>query len=206
VNRARQVHFLFTTSALVLLLLIVGASSCSPYIGYEYLAFKIDKHFKAGLKYYSCGKYDNATSEYTEVIMLSPLHSTAYNNRGLACYMMSRYKNAIDDFSTEISLSPSEPMAYYNRGNVYSEIRDYSRAINDFDRAIQLNPNEAEYYIGRADAHSAAGKRSAAIADYKMAMKYCIKKKTFYGIKGKLNRLVSDGSTWNEFEALILPY
>src|SRR6516162_6773257 len=58
------------------------------------------------------GDYDQAITEFDEVIRRNPEIAVAYNNRGLAHYKKGELDNAITDYNAAIRLNPALAAAY----------------------------------------------------------------------------------------------
>lgn len=99
-------------------------------------------HLEQGLDYSIKKDYDNAVSEFTKAIKLTPNNSKAYYNRGSVYFNCQKYYNAISDYSKVIKLEPNNSKAYYNRGTAYYYSKgDRGIVVANFEKALEINPN-----------------------------------------------------------------
>jgi tetratricopeptide (TPR) repeat protein len=109
--------------------------------------------FNRGLTYSYKGDYDNAITQFTEVIRQNPNDTLTYYKRGEAYRMKGQYEMAIKDFSKAVSLS-NYAWAYARRGQAYKELGQRDRAIQDLEKAISLDPN---FYLAKQELQKIRG-------------------------------------------------
>jgi Flp pilus assembly protein TadD len=118
---------------------------------------------------YNKGDFQQAISDFTQVITINPNNAEAYNNRGTAYDGIKDYSSAIRDFTQAITINPNYAMAYSNRGASHSKLKDYSSAIRDFTRTIAINSNYAAAYNNRSVAYVLKGDYHSATLDARKA-------------------------------------
>jgi tetratricopeptide (TPR) repeat protein len=112
--------------------------------------------FESGVSAMQLGNYQEALSDFSEVIHLNGNMAGAYSNRCLAHIELKQYPAAIADCSQAISFHPLSE-AYLNRGMAHYQLSHFRIAINDFTTAITINPNCAEAYLNRGISRSELG-------------------------------------------------
>jgi len=122
-----------------------------------------------GLTYLEQKQFDEAISEFTRVIEMSPDSADAYYNRGLAYAKKNDAEHAIADYSKAIELNPRDSDTYFNRGLAYYKENKMEESIADYTKVIELNPNEGDVYYNRALAYSKNKEYDAAWKDVEAA-------------------------------------
>lgn len=119
-----------------------------------------EKLLKEGMRALNEQNYEQAISEFTKAVELSPNNADAYNRRGFASNAKGDFDKALLDFSKAIELAPDNADAYNIRGFVYERKGEFDKAILDFTKAIELktnnNPNDlmvAYIYNSRAQVY-----------------------------------------------------
>src|SRR6266480_5636392 len=112
---------------------------------------------RRGRTAFNKGLYDEAISNYTKAIKLSPHYARAYYNRALAYFKKDKFDIAISDYSKAIELKPTDYMGYDARGTVYERMGHDEEAIRDYNRAIQLNSTFPDSYLGRGNSEKHKG-------------------------------------------------
>ena len=123
-----------------------------------------------GNTYFNRGDYDQAITDYTQVIRNNPNSPEPYFNRGLAYRRKGDNDLAIADFTQVIQLDNSAG-AYYNRGHAYASKGDFDRAIADFTQVITVNPNNAETFYYRGLMYADKRDFDRAIADLEAVLR-----------------------------------
>lgn len=95
-------------------------------------------------------KYENAISNYKEVIKSDPTYTDAYLNIGICYDHLGDYSSAIDFFDMALELYPLYPKAWLNKAITYQHMGDITGALICFDKAIEVyrNYSIAYYYKG----------------------------------------------------------
>ena len=74
----------------------------------------------------------------TRPLVLIPLFTEAYVNRGNAKLGQGDAVGAIADYDKAISLNPTDAGAYFGRGHAKRTQGNFDEAISDFDKALEL--------------------------------------------------------------------
>jgi tetratricopeptide (TPR) repeat protein len=111
------------------------------------------RHLAAAEAYESQGLYNDAISEYREVLVLEPHRPGVHYRMGRTLLARSRQANspadvaeARKDFEAELALDPSN-------GNAMYELAELHRNTGELDQAQQLFERVLENYPGFEDAH-----------------------------------------------------
>jgi tetratricopeptide (TPR) repeat protein len=101
-----------------------------------------DDYARIADDYFDSNDFENAITNYTSVINLSPQNAAAFVRRGFSYHYTGKVTEAYDDYETAVRMSPSlksEPyilcMLYtVDAKNASSVIRDCTNTINEFPR------------------------------------------------------------------------
>ncbi|MFT6211144.1 MAG: tetratricopeptide (TPR) repeat protein [Bacteroidia bacterium] len=125
---------------------------------------------KAESEFFS-GKYEAASSLYSQVITADSENVNAYLRRGFCNSVQKNYEQAIADFSYVIEAHDSHLFAYISRGSAFNKTEDYQSALIDFDKALLLDPENQEAYNNRGWAKTGLGLAKEACEDWKQSKK-----------------------------------
>lgn len=92
--------------------------------------------------------------KYSNEIIINPLDSDAFRNRGAIKFNAYDYKGAYDDISEAIFLNPMNSLAYCFRALILQNPNwnvDKIKALEDLTTAINISPDVAFYYLERAE-------------------------------------------------------
>lgn len=120
---------------------------------------------------YSRRDYEDAISDYSEAIRLSPDNAQAYLGRGNARYALEEYPEALTDYDEALKHDPDYVYAFNGRGNVKFARKDFEGAIQDYNQAIQSDPQFALAFYNRGNVKSALKEHRAAIEDFSQAIR-----------------------------------
>jgi tetratricopeptide (TPR) repeat protein len=139
---------------------------------------------------YETGRYDEAISQYNQVITKDPKYKDALLHRGWAKYAMAAYKGAKMDAMQSIDLKGINADAAALLGRSFSAMQDENAAINSLTAAIALDNKNGQYYEWRAAIYEDDSQLLKACQDYEMAMNLGsasaeVKAKNLCGIKSK---------------------
>ncbi len=115
-------------------------------------------------------RFEQAITDCSKAIELSPMLAEAWNNRGVAYRNTGQIERAVGDYTRAVELNPNYPEALNNRGVAYAQLGRFEQAISDYSRAIELNPDFAEGYNNRANAYAKLHKFEQAVFDYNRAI------------------------------------
>ena len=120
---------------------------------------------------YEIGDYENAISDYYQVIQLQPDDAEAYNNMGLAKFNLKQHFDAIADFDIAIRLKPDYARAYSNRGIVKAQLGEFADAISDLDAAIRYDRELTSAYYNRGLMYAMLEQFASAVSDFNTAIR-----------------------------------
>jgi tetratricopeptide (TPR) repeat protein len=92
--------------AIVIVTVLVGALTRFGLLQVAKLEYS-----KRGRAAFFKGSYDEAISNYTKAIRVSPRYAKAFYNRGLAYFKKEQYDSAIANYSVAIELNPVDDNA-----------------------------------------------------------------------------------------------
>ena len=102
-----------------------------------------DAYFFRGTAYFSLNNYQQALSDFDQVVALDPLDVSGYLNRAIISRLAgdptksgADTKKAIELLTEKIERNGNDYHAYVTRGAVYGNARDYQNAIIDVGKAI----------------------------------------------------------------------
>ncbi len=99
------------------------------------------KHYSLAEKYVDERQFEQAISEFTEVLKIDPQAFEAYTGIGFVYIELGKYEQALENFNKAIEINPDYAQAYDNIGVVYWLQRQYQQAIPYFEKAIYVNPD-----------------------------------------------------------------
>lgn len=105
------------------------------------------QHFLDGHKLASQGRHEQAVSEFTRALNLTPDFVEAYVERAAAYLATNRPQQALDDYNKGLALKPNYFELYYNRGLCCQLIGNLDLAIYDYRTTIAEKPDYAPAYF-----------------------------------------------------------
>ena len=102
-----------------------------------------DSAYQKGASYLKQNKLDEAISEFSKAIELSPRPDKAYYDRGRAYDAKGELDKAIDDYTKAIEVNWIETIqgAYNNRALDYEKKGELDKALADYTKGIEAIPN-----------------------------------------------------------------
>lgn len=85
-------------------------------------------------------QYDNAITDYSEMIRRFPKHDTPYYRRAKVWKAKGNLDKAIADYTALIRMNAKDERAFLFRGNARLEKGDDTKAASDFAEAMRLDP------------------------------------------------------------------
>ena len=77
---------------------------------------------------------------FTQIIVVDPNWSEAWNKRALVLYLMNRYQSSLDDIRITLSLEPKHFGALSGQALNYIELKQYEKAIKSYKNAQKIYP------------------------------------------------------------------
>lgn len=115
------------------------------------------------------GHYQDALSDYQQVIKLRPQLACGYLNRALAYEALGNYEEAIADLTKSLELGDTRTRIYFLRSKLHRRLGDQQAAKQDLDTGLSLTPTDELSWV----AHGVAQLKqdaNAALADFEQAL------------------------------------
>lgn len=104
-----------------------------------------DTYVNKGITHFDKGQYDQAISEFSKAIKISPEYAKPYKLRGIIYYVKKQFDKALYDFTSVIEIDPNKTETYSLRAQVYhAGTAQYDMAISDYSMSIAINPEDAK--------------------------------------------------------------
>src|SRR5215510_10556477 len=104
-------------SILGFLLILICLAGCATHVVQpESETNPAETAFQRGTAALTKGTYDQAITDFTEVVRLTPNRVEAYHNRGEAYRLKGDYDQALADYTKALAINPNYAKAYYARG------------------------------------------------------------------------------------------
>jgi len=129
------------TNLLILLAVVFGF----PFLCFaETIAPKAD--FSTATKSLYQGIFDQAISQFTQVIKKDPSNAGAHHNLACAFCLKGDYDRALMEFEKALKLenSPFRAVIYFNKAVVYFKKKMYKESLHELNRAVLLVPSMAK--------------------------------------------------------------
>lgn len=105
-----------------------------------YKAYK--GHVQSGSDHLQKGDYQQAITQFTKAIGMSPFGAMLYFNRGLAFYKSGKMKEAEEDFDRALVLDSRMVNALSYRGLCREKLGKERAALEDYTKALQQKPDD----------------------------------------------------------------
>lgn len=121
------------------------------------------------------GKWDDAASEYREVLKRNPRLNGIHYRLGRLVLSAPKTATTVEDarreFKAELEIDPTNAGAEYVLGELARQDQNFAEASEHFGRAAKLDPNFADAFIGYGRSLIAADRAAEAIAPLETAVK-----------------------------------
>jgi len=138
---------------------------------------------KRAVAYIMFQRYQDAISDYSKLIELTPKNFKHYVDRTWPYKLMGKYREAIADYTKAIELKPGDASLYDGRGGVYVDLGEYREAIENYSRAIKIDPKYFSTYRNRGYVYNKLGENQKAIGDYTKAINIFLESTETYLVK-----------------------
>jgi tetratricopeptide (TPR) repeat protein len=126
-------------------------------------------HLQKGTALANAGNYEDAVTEYSEVIRIVPNEYIPYFNRAICYSLLHNDDAALQDFLRVVELKPDYPNTYIRLTTIYANRGLYDDALNSTNKWISLDPNNGEAFFNRAKVYERKGSNVEALNDMKQA-------------------------------------
>ena len=144
----------------------------------------VEAFYEHGVAHYNKGQYEEAISDFTKAVEISPKFAGAYCYRGITYAKKGQYEEAISDYNIALEINSKDIQAYNNRGIAYRIKGQYDEAISDCNKALEINPKFAGAYHNRGIAYFDNGQYEEAISDFTKALEINPKNAVVYRWRG----------------------
>jgi tetratricopeptide (TPR) repeat protein len=139
-------------SAVIVSLSSVG---CPRLIGREEHEKKeaVKKLFDSAYAHYRAGNYDEAVSDYEEILEITPNFAETYYHLGECYNKMGLYEESYANYAKAYSLAPEVYEYAFNAGITGAQVEDFDGAARYFESAAVMRPDDAEpfKYLGAVE-------------------------------------------------------
>lgn len=129
--------------------------------------------YSKGEANYKAGRYEEAVTDLTEAVKVSPDWDDPHYVLALALTELGRLKEAVEEFKQVVNLAlKNEPkiLSYYNMGNAYADLGEYEDAIEAYQQAIKLNPKLSKPHNNLGLAYAASNRIAEAVTEFSQAV------------------------------------
>ena len=125
-----------------------------------------------GLEYEKAGDLDFAALCFSEAIILNPVYTNAYSNRGNVYNKMGDdlIEYVLADFNTALLLNPKHENTLFNRGMLFLKKHQFEKAIIDFTALLNINHGDYEAYTRRGLCYFNLKRADIALENYNRAI------------------------------------
>jgi len=127
-------------------------------------------HDHLGVALAEQGKFDEAITQFSEALRISPYFARTHNNLGIALALQGRLDEAIAQFSEAVRIAPEYRQAHYNLGTTFLRQGKRDEAVKEFYQGLGAAPT-AEMHYQVAVALASGGKIQEAIGELEVALK-----------------------------------
>lgn len=100
--------------------------------------------FSAAARYFKDGLYDEALTEYQEILSSDRDNIRALGGKAQALMQMRRHAEALALLDQLLAREPEYAPAYVSRGILKDRMGDYEGALADYERSLSLDAEVAE--------------------------------------------------------------
>lgn len=98
-----------------------------------------DARYLEGCKYLEMGRFEDAESEFLNLLDEQPYHFEAINKMGVLAVKQGRFSEAREKFNKALSIEPAYAPALVNIGNLHLEENDLAVATDYYKQAIEAD-------------------------------------------------------------------
>ncbi len=116
------------------------------------------------------GRYEEAITQYNQVIAKDPKYKDALVHRGQAKYALAAYKGAKNDAIQSIDLNGIQGESAALLGRAFGAMNEFGPAISSLSAAVSLDSKNYKFYEWRAGLYEVNGQMLKACQDYESAV------------------------------------
>ncbi len=119
---------------------------------------------------FEAGEFEQAVSEYSELLATDPDNTAFLYNRGRSYEELGIYNKAIADFEKIVKVDPNHVNAFLSLSKIAYEQKNYSKALIHAGAAVKQNENSAKAHFLSARAAHQLGYADQALEFYNNAI------------------------------------
>ena len=117
----------------------------------------LDKALEAGMRAMQADDYTLAISHFSDIILLKPDFTEAWNKRATAHYLRGEYRASLADISVTLGREPRHFGALWGQASIMQHLGEYRRALRVLDRLSAICP----YFSGLREQQSSLREKLA---------------------------------------------
>jgi len=124
-----------------------------------------------GLIFYARGQWDEAVTQFQNVLAIYPNFADAHCNLGSALFQRGQPDEGVAQFQKALEINPYLAEAHSNLGNVFLQKGRLGEAIAQFQEALEINPASFPTRYSLGNALLQTGKLEGAITQFQEALR-----------------------------------
>lgn len=123
-----------------------------------------EKLFQQANNQYIEGNYQEAITQYNQVLDMNANYYEAWTNRGYAFAGLKDYQKMLDSCASATIIEAQAVYAWNCQGEAFYNLQEYDSAIAAFNQAIDIEPNNPLFWINKAESLIANQENNQALA------------------------------------------
>ncbi|MEO0469282.1 MAG: tetratricopeptide repeat protein [Bacteroidota bacterium] len=130
-----------------------------------------DQFYQSGLTTHRAGNYQEATTAFTNALLVQPDFAGAWFARGEAHFAQDENLRAADDYTKAIANQAKYPEAHFQRAKAFYALGKKESAVSDYGKAAMQLPSMTKASILQGDVLTELERPVEAITAYQTALK-----------------------------------
>lgn len=130
---------------------------------------RINQHMEQGNSSMRAGHFEEAVSEFNEVVRLVPYEFLPYYDRATCYIQLQNEEAALQDLLRVIELKPDYMNAHYRITSIYANRGQFDDALISLNRILSMEANNGEALYHRARIFERKGSNVEALQDMQQA-------------------------------------
>ncbi|WP_310394838.1 tetratricopeptide repeat protein [Hymenobacter sp.] len=101
----------------------------------------LDKELEAGMRAMQAGDHTLAIAHFTQIILLNPDVTEAWNKRATARYLRGEYRASLADIAETLRREPRHFGALWGQAGIFQQLGEYRRALRVVGRLSAICPH-----------------------------------------------------------------
>src|SRR5690242_16566920 len=136
----------YTAPALMFIFCLMVILSYTRKVNLQTVSVGSVDHFAIAQENHRAHHYEQAISEYQEVLKTDPQNFYAHYNLALIYSEQSRLADSLAEFNEAKKLNPDMPDLYLNLGLLYHKFNLLDDAVREYSTILRINPNYGPAY------------------------------------------------------------